>query len=89
MNFIFTAKLILDQLDIAVETYFASEIDEDALYVSKVHHPDIRQFGDIRDVVKNEKLIEKLCPIHFVIGGSPCEELSKANAHGMGLGEQT
>lgn len=83
----FLAQVILEKLGIDVEVYHASEIDEDAIYVSKFHHPHIFHHGDIKDIVKNEQLIESLCPINFLIGGSPCEELSQANPNGMKLGE--
>lgn len=80
-----SAKQILNEFDIDVEIYNASEIDEKANYVTKFRHPDVVQLGDIQTIVKNEKLIKNLCPINFLIGGSPCEELSKANSKGLGL----
>ena len=45
------AKLVLDMLGVEVEAYFASEIDPDALMVSRVRHMDsITHIGDVTSV---------------------------------------
>lgn len=80
-------KIIADQLEVDVDEYIAAEIDNDAIYVSETRHgKSIRHLGDIREIVKDDKLIDSFCPIHLLIGGSPCEELSRAKIDGLGLG---
>jgi site-specific DNA-cytosine methylase len=73
------ARIALDNLGIKVDNYFASEIDENAINVSKNNFPDIRHIGDI----KNVKAID-LPKIDLLIGGSPCQDLSNAQ-NGLGL----
>ena len=41
------ARIALDQLNIPVEKYYSSEIDEYALAISKGNWDDIKQLGDI------------------------------------------
>ncbi|XP_033735640.1 DNA (cytosine-5)-methyltransferase 3A-like [Pecten maximus] len=73
-----TAKLILDNLNIDIDKYYSSEIDEDALLVSSVHHgSEVIQIGDVTKL--NEEKLRSLCPIDLVIGGSPCNDFSLAN----------
>lgn len=75
-------------LGIDVEVYKASEVDQDAMDVSTSWHGNlISHLGDITKIVNDEKLIESMCPIHLLVGGSPCEELSRANNDGLGLGK--
>ena len=38
---------ILLQLDIDVEAYFASEVDQDAIMVTRVRHPNVTHIGDV------------------------------------------
>lgn len=83
----FVAKLIIDTLGIDVELYCASEVDQDAIKVSGNRHGStIEYLGNIIDIVKDDDLIKSKCPIHLLVGGSPCEELSRANKDGLGLG---
>lgn len=66
-------RLALMRANIPVEKYFASEIDKNALKVSKHHFPDIVHIGDVQNVkAKN------LPKIDLVIGGSPCQGFSFA-----------
>ncbi|XP_054709326.1 DNA (cytosine-5)-methyltransferase 3B-like [Uloborus diversus] len=79
-----TGKLILDLLGIKVDKYYACEIDEDAVHVSKCQHIDsIIHLGDVCHLT--EKEIKNLCPIDLVIGGSPCNDLSLVNPFRKGL----
>ncbi|XP_067143227.1 DNA (cytosine-5)-methyltransferase 3A-like isoform X2 [Centruroides vittatus] len=79
-----TGKLVLEQLGIEVETYYASEIDQDAINISLVQHKgNIIHLGDIEDITDAE--IGMLCPIDLVIGGSPCNDLALVNPLRKGL----
>ena len=73
------ARIALENLGISVDNYFASEIDENAIKVSKHNFPDIIQLGDIRNIKS-----KKLPKIDLLIGGSPCQDLSNAQ-NGLGL----
>jgi site-specific DNA-cytosine methylase len=75
--------LALDEMGIAVEEYYASEVNKDAILVSKVHYGNIKHIGPVEGLSK-EKLIS-LGRIDLLIGGSPCTELSLANPARKGL----
>ena len=63
----------LQRAGIEAEQYFASEIDENAIAISKKNHQNIIQLGDIK------KWREwNLSKIDIVIGGSPCQGFSRA-----------
>jgi site-specific DNA-cytosine methylase len=70
------ARIALEKLNIPDITYFASEIDPYAEAISKDHWWDIVRLGDVRKVDK------RVLPndIDLLIGGSPCQDLSIANA---------
>lgn len=68
-------KVALDRAGIKVKNYYASEIDEYAMQLSKNNHPDIIQLGDVnawRDWNIDWSQIDLL------IGGSPCQGFSFA-----------
>ena len=44
------ARIALDKLGISVDNYFASEIDESAIKISRNNYPDIIHIGDIRNI---------------------------------------
>lgn len=72
------AKLALESLNIPIDRYIASEIDEDAIKVVGSCFPNnTTQVGDIRWLIK-----ENLPPIDLLIGGSPCQGFSRS---GKGL----
>lgn len=74
----------LQKLEINVEAYFASEIDENAITVSKSNHGEnIQYIGDITKITS--ETIKRILPIHLVMGGSPCSDLSKVNPIRKGL----
>lgn len=79
-----TAKLILDNLNLDIDQFYSSEIDEDALLVSSIHHGSkIIQIGDVTKL--NDEKLRSLCPIDLVIGGSPCNDFSLANPNRKGF----
>lgn len=73
------AKLALNKANIKVSEYYASEIDNYSISVSKKNHPDIIHLGDVRNVNT-----ASLPTIDLLIGGSPCQDLSNAK-NGLGL----
>ena len=65
--------IALDRIGLHVENYFASEIDEPAIKVSKHNWKDVQHVGDVT------KLQAKDLPkIDLLIGGSPCQSFSIA-----------
>lgn len=73
-------RVALERVGVKVDNYFASEIDKDAIKVSKDNWPDIQQIGDVTKVRGAD-----LPKIDLLIGGSPCQDLSNANNNGKGL----
>lgn len=68
------ARVALERAGILVETYYASEIHEPSIKISKKNYPDIIQIGDVTKISTEE--IDK--DIWLLIGGSPCQDLSIA-----------
>jgi len=80
-------QIALDELNIDVKNYYASEINKYAIKVTQHNYPNTKQIGDIKKLTK-EKL-DKLPKIDLIIGGSPCQNLSPAvisrNNYNQGL----
>ena len=68
-------KVALDRAGIKVKNYYASEIDEYAMQVSKNNHPDIIHLGDV-NAWRNWNI--DWSQIDLLIGGSPCQGFSFA-----------
>lgn len=68
-------KVALDRAGVPVATYFASEVDENAIAISQKHHPDIVRLGDVTRWREWDIPWER---IRMVIGGSPCQGFSRA-----------
>lgn len=62
-----------------VSKYYASEIDKNAVAVSKVHVPCRIDMGDVRSITGVDDTIDLL------VGGSPCQDLSIAKKGRQGL----
>lgn len=69
--------LALQYAGIQVDTYYACEIEESAIEISKSNFPEIIRLGDI-----NHWQDWELPKIDLVIGGSPCQGFSR---NGKGL----
>nr|AFR91944.1 DNA cytosine-5-methyltransferase 3 [Patiria pectinifera] len=83
-----TGMLVLKELGVKVDCYYASEISEEAMQVSSVRHDGvIQQLNDVRGITEQE--IKSLGPFDLLIGGSPCNDLSIANPARKGLFEGT
>lgn len=57
----------------SVNSYFASEIDQNAIKVTQNNFPETKQLGDVQQVHATE-----LPKIDLLIGGSPCQGFSNA-----------
>lgn len=66
-------QIALKNLGIICENYFASEIDNSAIKVTKDNFPKTKHIGDI-----NKIDLEKLPKIDLLFGGSPCQGFSFA-----------
>jgi len=73
-------QIALDKAQIPVNKYFASEIDHKSILVAQKNYPNTIQLGDVTKID-----LSQLPPIDLLIGGSPCQDLSKGNPHGKGL----
>ena len=73
-------RVALERAGIKVNTYYASEIDKNAMQISKNNYKDIIQLGDIKSI--DEDIIKSIGKIDLVLGGSPCQGFSRA---GKGL----
>lgn len=73
-------QIALNNLGIKVENYFASEIKKHAIKCTLDNFPDTKHIGDVTKVKGQE-----LPKIHLLIGGSPCQDFSRANSVRNGL----
>lgn len=73
-------RIALERAGIPVANYFASEIDQYAIQVAQTIYPDTHQLGDIKNYQEWD-----LTKIDIVIGGSPCQDLSRLKNAGTGL----
>nr|XP_039256113.1 DNA (cytosine-5)-methyltransferase 3A-like isoform X1 [Styela clava] len=78
-----TGMVALKELNFSIDEYYASEIDQNAIYISRAHHPEILHIGDIVNI-NNKELLE-WGPFDLLIGGSPCNDLSIVNPARKGL----
>ena len=63
-----------------VKTYYASEVDKNAITIALKNYPDTRPIGDVRNVKGTD-----YPNIDLLIGGSPCVDLSIAKKDRKGL----
>jgi DNA (cytosine-5)-methyltransferase 3A len=66
-------QIALSQLGIKVNNYYASEIDQYAMQITKKNFPNTIHIGDVTKVKS-----EDLEPIDLMMGGSPCQGFSFA-----------
>ena len=69
-------RVALERAGIKVNKYYASEIDKNAIQISKNNYEDIIQLGDINNI--DENIIKSIGKIDLVLGGSPCQGFSRA-----------
>jgi DNA (cytosine-5)-methyltransferase 3A len=73
-------QVALERAGIYIDNYFASEIKPHAIKVTQHHYPKTIQLGDVRTLDTS-----KLPKIDLMLFGSPCQDLSQANANRLGL----
>ncbi|KAL3874309.1 hypothetical protein ACJMK2_037341 [Sinanodonta woodiana] len=79
-----TGLLALQELGLQVETYYAAEVDEDAILITRYHFGDrVIPLGDVTKIGVDK--IEKICPVDLVIAGPPCNDLSIVNPTNKGF----
>lgn len=69
-------RVALENLGIKVKTYYASEVDKYAIKVTQKNYPDTIQMGDITQWRTWDIDWSK---IDFILAGSPCTQVSRAN----------
>jgi len=85
-------KLALERAGFTNFTYYASEIDKNAIKCSQDNHKDIIRLGDVtkvsysNGVLHSENGAFNVGKIDLLIGGSPCQSFSAAN---IPFGKQT
>ena len=75
-------QLALQRAGIKIDNYYASEIDLSCIQLVQNHFPNTIQLGDVTK--KDESILSSLPKIDLLIGGSPCQNLSRAG-NGKGL----
>ncbi|KAL4152868.1 hypothetical protein QTP88_000701 [Uroleucon formosanum] len=79
-----TGYYTLLQLGFDIEVIYASEIDKDALMVTKYNFSDkIKQLGSVTEITT--EMLDQISPINLLFGGSPCSDLSGVNYRKKGL----
>ena len=73
-------QLALNRAGIHYDNYFASEIKNIAIKVTKQNFPNTIHIGDVTKID-----LSKLPKIDLLIGGSPCQDFSILKAKGKGL----
>jgi len=73
-------QIALDKLGIKVNKYFASEIKKSAIEVTQHNYPNTIQLGDVTKIKSTD-----LPKIDLLIGGSPCQDFSRANKERKGV----
>lgn len=66
-------RIALEELGVKVDTYYASEVDKNAIAMETLNFPDTVCLGDVTKVDAR-----KLGHIDLLIGGSPCTQFSFA-----------
>lgn len=73
-------QIALNNLGIKVDNYFASEIKKHAIQCTLDNFPNTKHIGDVTKVKGSD-----LPKIDLLIGGSPCQDFSRANSVRDGL----
>jgi len=73
-------QIALNNLGIKVDNYFASEIKRNAIRCTLDNFPNTKHLGDVRNIKGAD-----LPGIDLLIGGSPCQDFSRANSVRLGL----
>lgn len=76
-----TGRLALERAGVKIDKYFSSEVNEDAIKIANKNYPQDKEYrlGDVTKI--SAKGLPK---IDLLIGGSPCQNYSGANAERLG-----
>ena len=66
-------RIALDRLGVAVDTYYASEIDKYAIEVAQKNYPDTIHVGDVTELNADD-----FQDVDLILAGSPCQGFSFA-----------
>lgn len=74
-------RIALERTGIKVDNYFASEINDKSITISKKNYPDIIQLGNIENISYKDGILYSdngnyKTKIDLIIGGSPCQTFS-------------
>lgn len=78
-------RLALDRVGITIDNYYASEIEKDSISVTKENYADTIHVGDVSKL--DEKFLSSLPRIDLLIGGSPCQGISRAKSDRQNLND--
>ncbi|KAE8741799.1 hypothetical protein FOCC_FOCC012660 [Frankliniella occidentalis] len=78
------AYAALTRLGIRIQSYYTAEIDDNCIKVQERHVPQAIQLGSVLHLT-NEALERSGIAPHLVLGGSPCQDLSRVNPLRKGL----
>jgi len=73
-------QIALERAGIEVKNYYASEIKKHAIEVTQYNYPNTIQLGDVTKIKGKD-----LDNIDLLIGGSPCQDFSRANKERKGV----
>lgn len=70
------AQLSLININVAVNKYYASEIDKKALEITNKNFPNTIQLGDVKEI--KPAFLDSLDKIDIIFAGFPCQDISLA-----------
>lgn len=73
-------QIALERAGVKVDNYYAAEIKKHAIAVTQHNYPNTIQLGDVTKVKAKD-----LPKIDLLIGGSPCQDFSRANKERKGV----
>jgi len=73
-------QIALERAGIKVDNYYAAEIKKHAIEVTQYNYPNTIQLGDVTKIKSKD-----LPKIDLLIGGSPCQDFSRANKERKGV----
>jgi len=73
-------QIALERVGIKINNYYASEIKKHAIEVTQHNYPKTIQLGDVKKIKAKD-----LPKIDLLIGGSPCQDFSRANKERKGI----
>ncbi|WP_025909308.1 DNA cytosine methyltransferase [Priestia flexa] len=80
-------QIALERAGIKIKKYYASEVNKPSIKVTQKNYPNTIQLGDITKLTDDQ--LRALGQIDYLIGGSPCQNLSPIvignEEHGNGL----